>query len=658
MTRSPCCLLALLLTAMSSLNAAEPRLTEGTNIVADVFPGDGRIALDLLGDIWTAPGRGGDLQQLTSSRSAAQRPRWSPDGRSILYQASSAGSTALWRVTVADGKSSLLSPPGQFEQLADWHPSGERIVFAAARHDSGLDIWERDLASGLDYRLSSHSGDELEPVWSTDGRHLCYVLHENDRWYLMVRRFAAEPKVIIESATPLLAPSWRPDNTLITFLRQHESGRISVDMAILSDPPLDRQLFAGEDFFPGALSWIDRTQFVYTADGKIKVRKFASRASRVLPFSAGVGRPTPEQHPVGTAPALPASTTKGRIVVRAPRLYDGHGVDYQRNVDIVIEDGVITAVESQRDHNDAVVFDIGDVTVMPGLVDVYAGLPSVQPEALGPLLLAFGVTTLVTPDDSPGLATNAWQSNDLPGPRLLRATDVADAATARGNSNVRLVTALEQNNSDLQETGAAWRKHGVPLLADSWSTAFATDADLLLGTASMPRSPLGKRYADLMRLGNGKRLVLVSASADSATPGLQALRRLPPAKLLSPASDTPRRFVSTAQFGNGDTSVVVGSRPSGIAPGLATQAELLALQAAGLPPYQVLHAATGAAAGALGLGSSLGRIAAGARADLVLVAGDPLRNINDAAEVVAVVLDGRFFSTASLLEKVSPKSVE
>jgi Amidohydrolase family/WD40-like Beta Propeller Repeat len=654
-TRKRRVLLAVLLLPVCGTGAAESWLTEGTNIAADAHPADGRIAVDLLGNIWIAPARGGDLQQLTFLRSAASRPRWSPDGERILFTASSAGGTAIWQVDVQSGEQRRISPAGSNEQQADWHPSGERIVFVAASDDSGLDIRERDLTSGLDYRLSSHPGDESDPAWSADGRHLCYVLHENDRWFLVVRRFGQDPAVVIESATALSAPSWRPDNTLITYLKQDGAGRLSVNMVILSAPPLERELLAGEDFFRSAPSWLDRTRFIYTADGKIKSRRFESRSSEVVPFTAATQTPAAQHADVGPAPALPPVETKGRIVVRVPRLYDGHGVSYQHDVDIVIEDGLVSAVESRRDRGDTVVFDIGDVTAMPGLIDVYAALPAEQPEALGPLLLAFGVTTLVSPDASASLPA-AWRSADWPGPRLLRAADATAAPDS--DKSIRLVTAFARDERAELHAAAGWRRRGVPLLADSWSIALAADADLLLGTASMPQSPRGLRYADLRQLGNGRQLWLVSASADAATPGLQALRKLPPSALLPTGVGAERRFASPPDLSHGDTAIVVGSRPSGLPPGLATQAELLALQAAGLPPYQALHAATGGAAGGLGLEASLGRIAPGARADLILVAGDPLANVAAAAEVVAVIKDGRFHSAASLLEQYARRYVE
>jgi imidazolonepropionase-like amidohydrolase len=69
-------------------------------------------------------------------------------------------------------------------------------------------------------------------------------------------------------------------------------------------------------------------------------------------------------------------------------------------------------------------------------------------------------------------------------------------------------------------------------------------------------------------------------------------------------------------------------------------AELEALAAAGLAPRDVLLAATRHGAEAAGRGADLGRIAAGYRADLLVVDGDPLAGLAALRRVRIVVLDG------------------
>jgi imidazolonepropionase-like amidohydrolase len=73
--------------------------------------------------------------------------------------------------------------------------------------------------------------------------------------------------------------------------------------------------------------------------------------------------------------------------------------------------------------------------------------------------------------------------------------------------------------------------------------------------------------------------------------------------------------------------------------GLAVREELALFVALGMPPSRALAAATRDAADALGL-ADRGRIAPGARADLVAVDGDPTRDVGALARVALVLLGG------------------
>jgi imidazolonepropionase-like amidohydrolase len=75
-------------------------------------------------------------------------------------------------------------------------------------------------------------------------------------------------------------------------------------------------------------------------------------------------------------------------------------------------------------------------------------------------------------------------------------------------------------------------------------------------------------------------------------------------------------------------------------PGFTLHDELLALRRAGAA---VLRAATLEPAHALGAPDSLGTVAAGKVAGLVLLDADPLADIRSARRIRAVVLSGRYF---------------
>lgn len=77
----------------------------------------------------------------------------------------------------------------------------------------------------------------------------------------------------------------------------------------------------------------------------------------------------------------------------------------------------------------------------------------------------------------------------------------------------------------------------------------------------------------------------------------------------------------------------------GVFPGSSYHEEMRLLVEAGIPPGEVLLGATARAADVLGL--DVGRVEEGRPADLVLVKGDPLTSIADAAAVEMVVLRGK-----------------
>jgi imidazolonepropionase-like amidohydrolase len=60
----------------------------------------------------------------------------------------------------------------------------------------------------------------------------------------------------------------------------------------------------------------------------------------------------------------------------------------------------------------------------------------------------------------------------------------------------------------------------------------------------------------------------------------------------------------------------------------------------GMSPEETLHASTQIAAEAIGLGDTIGTIAPGKQADLVVVDGDPTRDVSALSRVVAVVKGG------------------
>lgn len=558
----------VLLTAWNA--SAQETVSRGKNLSVDATA-DGRVVIGLVGDIWVVPRGGGDAGRLTRGEQNASRPRWSPDARQIAFHSTANGTHSIWVQVLGEENARNLSVDESFDMQPAWHPDQERIVYARDKTGHGFDLWEVDLATGLHWRLTHNPGDETEPAWSADGRDLVFVHHEGDRWSLVLRRFGMPDEILVATTDRLSAPAWRPDGSLITYLRENGNTR-SMEMAILSEPRLVRTYAQNERFDDAPVSWLDRHTLIYAADGRIRQRLFNSWSSSPLLFRAKLEAPR-QSAPVPRERRTLALVDEppGRLIIHADRLHDGLGNSYQSSRDIVIDGGRISSIEAHRARPGEIVISMGDLAVMPGYVDARTELDDASVEQLGPLLLSTGVTTIVV-DNARAERLNAlWSGKALPGPRVL-----------------------------------------------------AEDGRLAEGVASI---------------------------ADSMTPGLDGLLRSRQAALIGVPASIPRRFADPPSIEVGRTSTVLASRGNGLRPGLALHAELLALTAAGLEPGQALRAAGVNAAAALGVDPFLGRVAPGAVADLVFVDGDPLADVSDALRIVAVVRNGRFFSTAGLIDR-------
>jgi imidazolonepropionase-like amidohydrolase len=91
-------------------------------------------------------------------------------------------------------------------------------------------------------------------------------------------------------------------------------------------------------------------------------------------------------------------------------------------------------------------------------------------------------------------------------------------------------------------------------------------------------------------------------------------------------------------------------------PGFGLHEELALLVRGGMSPFNAIRAATIAPATYLGMLDSVGTIAAGRVADLLLLSANPLRDIQATRRIVAVVANGRFIDSAERARLIASAS--
>jgi enamidase len=111
-------------------------------------------------------------------------------------------------------------------------------------------------------------------------------------------------------------------------------------------------------------------------------------------------------------------------------------------------------------------------------------------------------------------------------------------------------------------------------------------------------------------------------------------------------------------FAKAGGTLLAGTDPTGgggVIPGYANQRQLELLVEAGFTPLEAISIGTLHGARYLGRDTTIGTIAAGKQADLVVVTGDPATNIADVRKVEIVFRHGVGFDPAKLIESVTGK---
>ena len=91
-------------------------------------------------------------------------------------------------------------------------------------------------------------------------------------------------------------------------------------------------------------------------------------------------------------------------------------------------------------------------------------------------------------------------------------------------------------------------------------------------------------------------------------------------------------------------------------PGTSLHLNLRSQVRFGLAPWQALETATWLPARAFGLTQDLGTIEPGKLADLIIVSGDPLKDVRDAVRVQCVMKNGVVQSVGTIMTPFAPSS--
>jgi Tol biopolymer transport system component len=686
---------------------------QALGIVRPVISPDGKqIAFAAVGDIYVMP-VGGKPVNITNDKALDTDPAWSPDGMRLAYSSDKDSEhLQLWIRDMKSGQSHRVTNLTTQPQGAAWSNDGKKIAFFNV--DGMWRVAQMsvlDVASGEVTKIHESLAQPGAPTWSPDGARVAlaevapltkrFREGTNQVLTIPVARGAAKQPTLPQSITrveengdvwwapePLKSidsrggcgPAWSPDGTKMAAIIE---GVLNVWPVAASGEPLGppRRVTNESAHSP---SWQgDSRHVLYQSMDKLRIVDVETGETRTVPLD------------LKWTPAVPA----GHLVVHAGKLLDMKSATPRTNVDILIDGNTITSVVPHADanHGTGQFVDASNLTVMPGLVEFHSHLQPDFGESQSRAWLAFGITTVRSPGNTPYEAVEEREANEAgvrPGPRVYGTgylmewqrvyykMGIAISSVAQFEMELQRAKVLQHDLiksyvrlPDLQQKRMVEFAHsiGAPVATHEIYPAAFVGVDNTEHTAATSRrgySPkmatLSRAYDDVVQLfGKSQRILCPMISGGGARklfeddPGLKTDPRF---KLYPDWIQAQVAAQPTPSFAGGGGDPTGGSgkmvldvmRAGGlIVAGTDTpnainlHGELMAYTMAGMSNFDALKAATVNPARALALDA--GTIEAGRLADLIVIDGDPLARIGDLHKVKRVIANGRLYEMSQLL---------
>jgi Tol biopolymer transport system component len=680
-----------------------------TGVVAPALSPDGRhVAFVALNQLWEMT-VGQSPRRLTSDGYYKADPTWSPDGRYLAYATDRNGPMAIYIRDLRTGQVRKLTPPAGASTLSQaamaWSPDGREIAFqSAVDNEPKAGTWVANVATGQIRLVLAAQFEPGRPTWSPDsttlalaawkpysnrfreGVSLVRTVNVNTgvtRWY------DPYPYQTITNRVDGDGPVWSPDGRYMAYVLDDVLWLLPVTPTGAPAGPA-RQVTAD---VADQISWSkDSRHILYDSAGQLRLVTVAS--GRSVAHSVAV--------PVRLAWRQTVPTT--REVIHAGSLWAGTSDSLQHNVDIAVQNNRIVSVgpaRPRRNYGPEVRYvDAAKLTVIPGLWDAHRHEQLDQPYAGGRsnrLELSFGITSVMSMGDAayPALEeTQSQQSGARLGPRYFWAAEPVDGrriyynfmrATPDQTALQRELSRLAQLKPDVLKTYvrlpntmeaqaiAAGHQLGIPSFSHYFwpALAFGQDGTSHWATQRAYQNAVSNdtiAYNDTIALyaRSGMAITNTPFSGVQFVPGLLNDPRLK--TLLSPwqyanaekqyaaGPETPAGLALQRGWGQADAKIlkaggtVLAGTDASLGLGDFGQVVAMSVMAhTGLTNYQVLQSATVSPAKVMGVADQLGTIQPGMLADMDIIRGNPLADINAITNDVYVMQNGQLFTEQQLL---------
>jgi serine/threonine-protein kinase len=231
--------------------------------------------------LWLTDPIGHNPRQVTTDSSEGvvhMSPRWSPDGRRLVFRRVQQSKSDIAVLELASGTIGWVTHDDVPDANPVWSPSGRFLYFSSSR-GGGLNIWRVAVSSrgaprSPPQQLTTGAGDDLELSLSPDGKRLVFSVSgiEADIWRVPLDPATGRPtgaaQLVVATTRVESRGAWSPDGRAIA-LNSDRVGDMNIWLHPL-DGGADRQLTKGPggDYQPN-----------WSPDGAV-IAFFSSRAGQ------------------------------------------------------------------------------------------------------------------------------------------------------------------------------------------------------------------------------------------------------------------------------------------------------------------------------------------------------------------------------------------
>ncbi|MEP5612677.1 MAG: amidohydrolase family protein [Cyclobacteriaceae bacterium] len=163
------------------------KTSEASWMSLDISPDVQTIAFDFLGDLYTMPATGGSATQLTSGMQFDSQPRFSPDGKQLVFTSDKGGGEGIWLIDL-DTKEDRAITSGKTDryQSPEWSPDGQYIIASKAGMRRGtLKLWMYHVDGGTGAKLMAEPNNlkMTGAAFGGDNRYIWFGQRQGDWSY-------------------------------------------------------------------------------------------------------------------------------------------------------------------------------------------------------------------------------------------------------------------------------------------------------------------------------------------------------------------------------------------------------------------------------------------------------------------------------------------